>query len=194
MNEVINCIKMRRSYRRFKEEQIPDQDLDAILEAGRYAPSGGNNQSCHLIVIQNMSVLLELKELTQQEFSKMEVYEGMYKSMKASIQASKKGDYDFYYCAPTLIVVANQKDYGNALADSACLLENMMLAATSLNIGSCWINQLRWLDSNKEIRDFLEKLGLGENEAICGGLALGMKAVKDLEPLKRVGNQVTYVR
>ncbi|HHV12416.1 MAG TPA: nitroreductase family protein [Clostridiales bacterium] len=194
MNEVINCIKTRRSCRRFKEEQIPDQDLEAILEAGRYAPSGGNNQSCHLIVIQNKSVLLELRNLVEQEFSKMEVYEGMYKSIKASIQASKKGGYDFYYSAPTLVVVANQKDYGNALTDSACLLENMMLAATSLNIGSCWINQLRWLDGNEEIRAFLEKLGLGGDEAVCGGLALGRKAVKDQEPLKRVGNQITYIK
>jgi nitroreductase len=194
MNEVINCIKTRRSCRRFKEEQIPDQALEAILEAGRYAPSGGNNQTCHLIVIQNKSILLELRELVAKEFSKMEVYEGMYKSIKASIEASKKGGYDFYYNAPTLVVVANQKDYGNALADSACLLENMMLSATSLNIGSCWINQLRWLDGNKEIRAFLEQLGVGENETVCGGLALGIKAVKDQEPLRRVGNQVTYVR
>lgn len=194
MNEVINCIKARRSCRRFSEEQIPDQDLEAILEAGRYAPSGGNNQSCHLIVIQNKFILQDLKELVRQEFSKMEVYEGMYKSIKSSIQASKKGEYNFYYNAPTLVVVANLKDYGNALADSACLLENMMLSATSLNIGSCWINQLRWLDDNKEIRAFLERLGLGAEEVVCGGLALGMKAVKDQAPLKRVGNQVTYVR
>jgi nitroreductase len=194
MNDIINCMKARRSVRKFMDQQIPDQDLEAILEAGRYAPSGGNNQSCHLIVLQNKSVLKELKELVELEFSKMEIDEGMYKSIKASILASKKGSYDFCYSAPTLVVVANQQNYGNALADSACLLENMMLAATSLNIGSCWINQLRWLDGNKEIRTFLEKLGLGENETVCGGLALGLKAVKDQEPLKRTGNQITYVK
>ena len=168
--------------------------MEAVLEAGRYAPSGGNNQSCHLLVIQNKSILQELKELVQQEFSKMEVYEGMYKSIRASILASQKGNYDFYYNAPTLVVVANKKNYGNALADSACLLENMMLAAASLNIGSCWINQLRWLDDNQEIREFLKKLGLGEDETVCGGLALGPKVADDQEPLKRVGNPVTYVQ
>lgn len=194
MNEIIHCIKTRRSCRRFTEEQLPEKELEAILEAGRYAPSGGNNQSCHLLVIQNKSILQELTELVQQEFSKMEVYEGMYKSIRASILASQKGKYDFYYNAPTLVVVANKKNYGNALADSACLLENMMLAAASLNIGSCWINQLRWLDDNQEIREFLKKLGLGEDETVCGSLALGMKVVDDHEPLKRVGNPVTYVR
>ena len=194
MNEVINCMKARRSCRRFLEEQLLEQDLEAILEAGRYAPSGGNNQSCHLIVIQSKSILQELKELVEHEFSKMEIYEGMYKSIRASILASQKGSYNFYYNAPTLVVVANKKDYGNAMADSACLLENMMLSASSLNIGSCWINQLRWLDGNPVIRAFLEKLGLDEGETVCGSLALGRKAVDDHEPLKRVGNPVTYVR
>lgn len=194
MNEVIKCMKARRSCRRFLEEQLLEQDLEAILEAGRYAPSGGNNQSCHLIVIQSKSILQELKELVEQEFSKMEIYEGMYKSIRASILASQKGNYNFYYNAPTLVVVANKKDYGNAMADSACLLENMMLSASSLNIGSCWINQLRWLDGNPVIRAFLEKLGLDEGETVCGSLALGRKAVDDHEPLKRVGNPVTYVR
>ncbi len=194
MNEVINCMKARRSCRRFLEEQLLEQDLEAILEAGRYAPSGGNNQSCHLIVIQSKSILQELKELVEHEFSKMEIYEGMYKSIRASILASQKGNYNFYYNAPTLVVVANKKDYGNAMADSACLLENMMLSASSLNIGSCWINQLRWLDGNPVIRAFLEKLGLDEGETVCGSLALGRKAVDDHEPLKRVGNPVTYIR
>lgn len=194
MNEVIKCMKARRSCRRFLEEQLLEQDLEAILEAGRYAPSGGNNQSCHLIVIQSKSILQELKELVEHEFSKMEIYEGMYKSIRASILASQKGNYNFYYNAPTLVVVANKKDYGNAMADSACLLENMMLSASSLNIGSCWINQLRWLDGNPVIRAFLEKLGLDEGETVCGSLALGRKAVDDHEPLKRVGNPVTYVR
>jgi nitroreductase len=185
---------MRRSTRRFKEEQIPDPELEAILEAGRYAPSGGNNQSSHLLVIQNKAALLELRELVEQEFSKMEYQEGMYKSIKASIMASKKGGYDFYYSAPTVVVVANKKGYGNAMADSACLLENMMLAAASLDIGSCWINQLHWLDENPQVRSFLNRLGLMEEETVCGALALGKRDGKEQEPLKRSGNPITYIR
>jgi nitroreductase len=194
MNDVINCIKMRRSIRKFKEEQIPDKDLETFLEAGRYAPSGGNSQSSHLIVIQNSSILQELKKLVEQEFSKMEEKKGMYKSIENSILASKRGGYDFYYSAPTLVVVTNKIGYANGLADSACLIENMMLAATSLNLGSCWINQLHWLDNNSSIRIFLKELGMNDEETICGAVALGMKDRKDQEPLKRTGNCVTYVR
>ena len=95
-----------------------------------------------------------------------------------------------------MIVTANQRSYGNAMADSACALENMMIAANALNLGSCWINQLHWLDENSSVRAFLEKLGLGKDETITGGLILGYPDTKDglpcREPLERTGNKVTW--
>ena len=194
MNEILINIRNRRSTRKYKSEQVRDEDLTNILEMGQYAPSGGNNQSTHLIVIQKEKVLRDLKQLVVQEFSQMIINDGMYKSLQGSIRASKNGAYDFCYNAPTLLIVANQKGYGNAIADCACVLENMMLAATSLNIGSCWINQLHWLDENIEIRSYLQKLGLAENETICGGLALGYTDMKESLPLKRTGNTITYIR
>ncbi|MBN1383101.1 MAG: nitroreductase family protein [Deltaproteobacteria bacterium] len=194
MNEVIANIKNRRSIRRYKPEQLSDEELSGILEAGQFAPSGGNNQTTHLIAIQNKDVLRDLKRLVEQELSKMLIYEGMYKSLEASIKAAKKGGYDFIYHAPTLVVAANRTGYGNAMADCACVLENMMLAATSLRIGSCWINQIHWLDENPVTRTFMRQHGLAENETICGSLALGYSAMKEQPPLKRTGNPITYVR
>lgn len=195
MNEVINVIRKRRSIRRFLPKQLEDDILNQIIEAGRYAPSGGNNQSTHILVIQNASVLEDLRVLVEEEFRKMEYYENMYKSLKHSIKTSKKGGYHFHYNAPTLVVVANRIGYGNAMADCSCVLENMMIAAASLEVGSCWINQLRWLDENPNIRQKLYSLGLEVNETICGGLALGypIDSMKELEPLKRIGNPVTYI-
>lgn len=193
-NEVISNIINRRSVRKYKTEQIKEEELDLILMAGQHAPSGGNNQTTHLLVIQNQEILKELRVLVEKEFAQMEVYEGMYKSLKGSILASRKGGYDFCYGAPALIVTANKKGYGNALPDCACVLENMMLAAESLDIGSCWINQLRWLDENQAIHTYLEKLGLAGDETVCGGLSIGYKADKMKEPLKRTGNPVTYIR
>ncbi len=173
MNEVIADIKNRRSIRRYKSEQLLNEELLSILEAGQFAPSGGNNQTSHLIVIQNEDVLRDLKQLVEQEFRKMLIVEGMYKSLEASIRASKKDEYDFCHNAPTLVVAANRKGYGNAMADCACVLENMMLAATSLHIGSCWINQLHWLDENSVIRSFMQQHGLDENETIYRNIDRG---------------------
>lgn len=193
MQDIITTIKHRRSIRKFKEEQLPKELLLTIIEAGQFAPSGGNNQSTHMIVIQNKEILQKLKTLVEYEFSQMEIEDNMYESIKNSIRASIKGGYEFFYKAPTLIIVANKKGYGNAMADSACVLENMMLAATGLDVGSCWINQLHWLEDNTAIRVFLSELGLSDNETICGGLALGFADYIPANPMKRTGNEITFV-
>ncbi|KAA8671536.1 nitroreductase family protein [Clostridium sp. WLY-B-L2] len=193
-SQVLETIRKRRSIRKYGKDQIPDEKLSLIIEAGRFAPSGGNNQTNHFIVIQNKETLQKLKLMVEKEFANMEIEEGIYKSIKNSILASKKGGYDFIYNAPTLIVAANQREYGNAMADCSVALENMMLAAVSLDIGSCWINQLHWLDDNKCIHGYLVELGLKENETICGGLALGYSQTPEMACLRRTGNVVTYVK
>lgn len=193
--EALEAIHTRRSTRRYKEAEPERTLIEKVIEAGRYAPSGGNNQTTHFIVINDKNTRDELAELVKTEFSKMEITEGMYASLKHSITAAKTGKYIFHYGAPVLIVTANRKGYGNAVADSACALENMMIAANALDLGSCWINQLHWLDSNKAIRSFLESRGLKEEETITGGLIIGYPegGVPERKPLERKGNPVTWV-
>ena len=197
MENVFELIQSRRSTRKYKAEAVPEEKLSQIVEAGRYAPSGGNCQSTHFIVIKNKEILVELAELAQQEFAKMEITTGLYKSIVNSINASKNGNYVFHYNAPVLIVTANQKDYGNNIADCACALENMMLMANALDLGSCWINQLKWLNENSVILDYMKKLGMDEGERVYGALAVGYPdtpdGLPDRKPLKRIGNMVTIV-
>lgn len=193
-NAVLENIQRRRSVRKYLPEQISDQELSLILEAGRFAPSGSNHQTTHFLVLQNAEILRDLQKVVEQEFAGMDLAANAYSSMKASVEQSKKGGYEFFYRAPTLVVVANRKGYGNAMADCSTALENMMLAAASLKIGSCWINQLRWLNEDEAVVAFLEKLGLGKDEIVCGSLSLGYSDQKELPPLGRKGNPVTYVR
>ena len=193
--EALQAIITRRSTRRF-EGRIPSRELlDQVIEAGRHAPSGHNNQTSHFIVITDKKVLDDLANLVSEEFSAMDSKPGMYVSMSNSIQRAKKGGYVFHYNAPVLIVVANRIGYGNAMADSACALENMMIAANALDLGSCWINQLHWLADNDRVRDYLKNIGLEENETVTGALALGYSAdgLPCRTPLERKGNPVTYI-
>lgn len=193
--EAIEAILTRRSTRSYKDI-LPEKTLiEKVVEAGRYAPSGGNNQTTHFMIITEKTALDELAELVKTEFSKMEITENMYASLKHAINAAKKGKYIFYYGAPVLIVTANRKGYGNAIADSACALENMMIAANALDLGSCWINQLHWLDENEAVRAYLESRGLREDETITGGLIIGYpeKGLPERTPLERKGNTVTWV-
>ncbi len=194
-NSVIETILTRRSVRSYQNTLLDETLLSSVVEAGRAAPSGGNSQTTHMIVILNDDIKKKLGEIVKGEFSKMTADETTYKSLRSAIERSKKPDFfDFYYSAPVLIVTANKKGYGNALADSACALENMMLAAHSLGLGSCWINQLHWLDESAILRDYLYTIGLQEDETITGGLAVGYPKEPAMPPLERLGNPVTIVR
>lgn len=195
---MLDFIKSRRSTRKFKEEMVPEELIHQVVEAGRYAPSGGNSQSTHFIVIQKKQVLDNLADLVREEFAKMEIREDTYKSLVNSINASKKSNYVFHYSCPVLIVTANKKEYGNNIADCACALENMMLMANALDLGSVWINQLRWLNENPVILDAMKDLGMAEDERVYGALALGYADTQDGMPVKstveRTGNRVTYIK
>ncbi len=192
--EAFEAILTRRSTRRYTDEMPERAMIEKVIEAGRYAPSGSNSQSTHFIVFTDKTVLSDMARVVKEEFAKMDAGPDTYISLKNSINASKKGEYVFHYSAPVFIVVANKKGYGNAMADSACALENMMIAANALNLGSCWINQLHWLDENEEVRKFLSPCGLDENETITGGLILGY--AESGTPLRtmteRKGNPVTW--
>lgn len=192
-NQVLNVIRNRRSVRAYRPEGLPRETLEAVLEAGRYAPSGGNNQTSHFMVLESPALLMELARLVEREFAAMELREDLYSSLKSSIAQSKRGGYVFHYGAPVLVVLANRKGYGNAMADCSVALENMMLAAASLGVGSCWINQLHWLDENHAVRRYLEERGLGPDETVCGAVSLGYPAEELRPPLPRKGNPVTFV-
>lgn len=194
--EILESIRRRRSIRKYTTDPVPTSMLDYIIEAGRFAPSGGNSQTTHFLVIQNPQVLQLLRETAAEEFGKMEVHEGMYRSLVSSIRlAQRKGaDYDFTYGAPVLILLANKRGYGNAMADCALAAENMFLQATALGIASCYVNQIHWLTDNEKMLPVLHSLGMAEDELICAGAVFGYSAAGELPPLERFGNPVTYVK
>lgn len=195
--EVFSCIATRHSTRKFKEEPVPQEVLDKVIEAGRQAPSGKHKNQSRFIVIRKKEVLQELIALVQQEFVKMEVTQENDDNFGGAIRAAKKGGYVFMYNAPVLIVVANKRDYGNKYADVSCAMQNMMLAANALDLGSCWINQLRWLQDNPVLRAYLQKLGMAEDEEVCASLSIGYPDTPDGLPGRRVmpvtGNPVVYI-
>ena len=195
--DTIETILTRRSTRSYSSAPVEIEKLEKIIEAGRYAPSGGNNQTNHFLVVKNPEVLHKLAKLAEDAFAKMEVTDQTYSSLKSSIMQSKKGGYVFYYHAPVLIIVANQKNYGNNIADSAVAVENMMIAANALDLGSCWINQLKWLNEEPTVLNYLREMGLKENELVYSSMIVGYPKSADGKPnrtpLPRKGNEVTFI-
>ena len=153
MNEVLQNILSRRSVRDFKEEQIKDEELKLILEAGTYAPSGMNKQSWQFTVIQNKEKIELLAKVVREALG-------------------RDAGYNFY-APPTLIMLSNDRDNTNGLADCACALENIFLMANSLEIGSCWINQLKTICDKEEVREVLTSFGIPENHIVWGMAAIG---------------------
>ena len=194
---TLEAIKTRRSTRKFKARPVEMEKLQQIVEAGRFGPTGGNAQGNHFFVISKIETLMVLKELVQNAFAKMELRDDLYKSLKNSITLSRKGHYSFSYNAPVLIVVANKKDYGNNMADVACAVENMMLAANELDLGSCYINQLKWLNEDSSIRGYLATLGLKDDERVYASVAIGYPDTETGLPNRaeapRIGNEVVFV-
>ncbi len=154
MNEVIKNIKTRRSIRKFKSDMPSNEDIKQIVDAGLSAPSGMNRQATIALVVKN-------KEL-RDKLSKA----------NCKIGGWKEG-FDPFYNAPVIIVVLAEKNVPTSIYDGCLVMENMMLAATSLNLGSIWIHRAKEEFEMPEFKEVLKDLGItGEYDGI-GNMALG---------------------
>ena len=185
MNEVIQCLLNRRSIRSYTDEPITAEELHTILQCGLYAPNGGNNQVVRFTAITKREVLDELDKLAGQEFLKMVPIEGQYMN-KAIYKARKNpAGYNFTFHAPVLIIASAPKGWPNGMADSACALDNMIIAATALGLGACWVNQPHWLTDNTPMRDYLRAYGILDTEEIYGSMIVGHPATPTPRPAPR---------
>ena len=173
-NEMMELILRRRSCRSFQPETPGREQLSALAEAARYAPNGKNRQVGHYFVVTRQSLLTALTALVSEKIADL-------------------AQRDFRYGAPALIVVCSRKDCPTALQDAGCAMENMMLAATEMGLGSLWVNQLANLSDDPDFRALFAPLGLGEEERVCATLALGYPGAWDGEREARTGNPVTWV-
>jgi nitroreductase len=173
MNEAIENILSRRSTRDFKGDMISECDLELILEAGKSAPTGRGKQSPIIIAITN-------KQL-RDKISKM----------NAEIMGA---DFDPFYGAPVIFIVLANRQIPTYIYDGTLVMENMMLCANALGIGSCWIHRAREEFDSDEGKQILKSLGIeGDYEGI-GHLALGYANTKSAEPMPRKDDYVYYVK
>ena len=154
-NEVLKAIRERRSIRRFKPEQVTDEELKTILEARTWAPTGHGSQDPWIVAVQNEALR---KRLTQ---------------LNAQIMGVSS---DPYYGAPTLVLVFASKDNENNYRDGSLVLGNMMLAAHSIGRASCWINREDKMFETTEGKQIMKELNLPDGLMGVGALSLGYAA------------------
>ncbi len=155
MNETIRTILSRRSVREFTEEEIPHKLLETILQCGYYAPSGHNMQTWRFTVIQDAGRIAAIKERVKKVAEEHKVVLYGFENPKV------------------LILVSNDRRNHNGIQDSSCAAENMMLAAHSYGIGSTWINVLRTLCDEPEIREMLDSYGIPASHIVWSMIAMG---------------------
>lgn len=152
MNETLKIIETRRSVKSFSDKMPSREDIEAILKAGTLAASGRNLQSSVMVAITDKK--------TRDKLS----------GANASILGVKT---DPFYGAPVIIVVLAKKSVNTHVYDGSLSLGNMMLAAHSLGLGSCWIHRARETFELDEWKKFIKDLGLTEEYEGIGNLALG---------------------
>jgi nitroreductase len=168
----MDIIRARRSTRSFEDRAVPRRDLDLLLEAAIWAPSGSNSQSWLFTAITRQDTLRELNEKIRQGFL-VWTPDDDYPAKQGAKTAARREDFNFYNHAPVLIIASNRPNYENAMADCSLALENIFLAAESLGLGSCYINAPHWLRNDKGVRDFLFELGVPREHTICSSAAIG---------------------
>lgn len=174
MNEILNALKTRRSCRAYQPDAVPRTLLDKIAEAGLYAASGRNMQAARIVIVTDPALRGRLSEMNRE------------------IGGWDAG-FDPFYGAPALMIVLADKSCPTAVYDGSLVMGNLMLAAHTLGLGSCWIHRAKEEFESDEGKALLAEWGIeGEWEGI-GHCILGYPAEALPAPPARKPDRITNV-
>lgn len=163
MNTVIEAMLQRRSCRSYQADQVKEEHLQEILLAGTYAASGMNKQAGKIVVVQDKETIEQLR------------------AMNAAIMGNS--DLDPFYGAPTVCVILADTNVRTWQEDGTLVLGNMMLAASTLGVASCWIHRAQQEFDSPEGKALLKKWGIPEHYRGVGHCILGY-AASELPPAR----------
>ena len=188
--DLFDAIAGRKSIRRFKETQVPDEDIKKILDAGRLAPSANNTQPWSFLVIKDRGMLKKMAEAARAMVDRMIPFAENEKQAQR-LAAYKSNYYTFFENAPALIVVFTEAyDAGTdqllarmgysagdikrlrpspGLQSVSAAIQNMLLAVHALGYGSCWMTGPLVAQES-----FEKLLGFGNEKFIAALLPLGV--------------------
>ena len=171
MNEAMNNLLTRRSIRRYKDTQVPDDLLEQVLEAGLYAPTGMNTQNIVMVAVRDQ----ETRDLMSK--------------LNAAVMGS---DRDPFYGAPCVIVVLGYADGYPVVENGSLVLGNLMNAAHAVGLGSCWIHRAKQVFESPEGKALLRRWGLSEDLVGVGNCILGY-ADEDPAPKPRKEGRIVKI-
>ena len=173
MNEAIKNMVERRSVRSYKSDAVPKEIIDEIIKAGTYAPTGMNRQSPIIIAVTNKEMRDKLSK------------------MNATVMGSSG---DPFYGAPVVLVVLADKSIRTSVYDGSLVMGNLLNAAHSLGIGSCWIHRAKEVFETDYGKELLKSLGINGDYEGVGSCILGIPDVFPENSIPRKSNYVYYLK
>lgn len=196
--KILNFIKFRRSTRRFKDEKIKRQEIEKIIEAGRFTPTGGNSQGVSYIVVEN-----KLKEITklgletlnnlgEDILSREIIDENLSRYANNWTTGYKKylenpdDDTYLFFNSKTIVLLVS-----NSAVDAGLAASNMELMANAMGVGVCFSGYfVRAVNSNKEIRDVL---GLEEGQKVQVCMIMGYPEMEYFRTVPRNKAKIRFI-
>lgn len=172
MEAMENLLK-RRSIRKFKSEQITEAELDAVLEAGVYAPTAMGLQSPLIVAVQNKDDIEKMR--------------------RANARVLGRPEADPFYGAPTVVVVFADGENPNGVQDASLVMGNLLNAAHAVGLGSCWINRAKEVFELPDGRALMEKWGIGDKWVGVGNCILGYADCDEPKPIERRDGYIVKV-
>ena len=169
--EAMKNLLERRSIRKYRETQVPDELLDQILEAGLYAPTGMNRQNVIMVAVRDQETRDQMMRIN------------------AAVMGSQN---DPFYGAPCVIVVLGDQEVYPVVENGSLVLGNLMNAAHALGLGSCWIHRAKQTFETEEGKALLRKWGLKENLVGIGNCILGYPD-EDPAPRPRLEGRIVRI-
>ena len=165
MNEIIKAMIERRSCKSYKSDMLQKETIDKIIEAGLWAANGRALQTPVIVAVTDKKIRDRLSELN------------------AAVMGANS---DPFYNAPVVLIVLAPKEHPNRVYDGSLVMGNLMLAAHSMGVGSCWIHRAKEVMETEDGKAILKAAGLeGEWEGI-GNCVLGLPEgpLKEAQPRK----------
>lgn len=178
INQTFNDILKRRSIRAYKSKQIKEEELEILIKAALYAPSAMNRQPWYFTIIQKKEYLEQINEGIKDIFKNS--------NDQRMIQRANDPQFSIFYNAPTLIIVSGEKNSRFSVMDCSFATQNILIAAESLNIGTCIIGSIEMFFNTEKGKEFIKKIGIPDEYAPLYAIVVGYKAIEPTPPSRNM--------
>jgi len=158
MDQILDVIKKRRSIRAYKNKPLSKSTINLLLEAAKYAPTARNLQQLEYKAIANKDLIKKISDRIT----------AIVKTKYPSFQLRDRPS--LFYDAPLLVIITGPKENTWIYSDAALAVQNIMLYATSIDLGTCFIGMARFIEEDKEL---MHELHISDNREIAAAVIVG---------------------